>query len=112
MQSGAAKPTQGLPRHRPSPKPRTKDVPDPAASGLERAAPSPGEARYYKKHYERRGGGDKMLPWHDCGHDCWTANAYAPQARLGIEKCELEATVVRLQKCLSCTGGGVWRATF
>jgi len=76
-----------------------------------RDLPSQGEVRHYKKHFSRRRGGDKMLDWHDCGHDRW-AGAYAPQARLGIAKLEDDTPIARLEKCLSCTGGGVWRVTF
>lgn len=77
-----------------------------------RTAPEPGETRYYKKHYARRGGGDKMVDFHDCGHDKWTGHTYAPQAETGIKKLEGIDRIDRLEKCLRCTGGGVWRVTF
>lgn len=77
-----------------------------------RDAPEEGEIRFYKKHYARQGGGDKMLDWHDCGHGNWTNDTYAPQAELGIRKLEGFHGTFILQKCKSCTGTGVWKVTF
>ncbi|MEA2372556.1 MAG: hypothetical protein QOH12_2950 [Solirubrobacteraceae bacterium] len=79
---------------------------------VERDLPAAGAVRYYKKHWARRGGGDKMLDWHDCGCDRWTDNTYAPQAHEGIEKLERGSAITKLRKCKACTGGGVWEATF
>jgi hypothetical protein len=77
-----------------------------------RPAPGAGEVRYYKKHFARVRGGDKLLDWHDCRHNCWVIARDAPQAEIGVAKLESGAQWSKLEKCDRCAGGGVWRATF
>jgi hypothetical protein len=90
------------------------DVDDDGTTGAVRELPRAGETRYYKKHFSRRGGGDKMVDRGDCNHGAWTfvSNGSAPQAERGIAKLERDTPWVKLEKCTRCTGGGVWRATY
>ncbi len=89
------------------------ETPDEDTDTRARVLPTSGETRHYKKHYARRGGGDRMVDRGDCKHNAWVgASGSAPQAELGIEKLEQGTPWSRVEKCVKCTGGGVWRVTY
>lgn len=73
------------------------------------AEPTPGETRFYKKHYARQTH-DIMLRVQDCGHNRWQNATRADKAKKGISKLENDRNDWQsLQHCAICTGGGMWK---
>lgn len=72
--------------------------------------PRAGETRHFKKHYAIPGR-DVMIEVGPCSHETFEPAGKAPKALKGIEH-RAGAPVRRLEKCVECTGGGHWRATF
>jgi hypothetical protein len=71
-------------------------------------SPEPNEYRYYKK-VSSGGKRDTMVRIQDCGCNNWRSAHKADKAENGIEKLEGKSDWKTLHKCMSCTGGGVWR---
>lgn len=70
--------------------------------------PTPGEIRFYKKHYDT-GARDVMNRVADCGHNSWQNSAKADKARKGIAHLEGNREWKSMQHCGSCKGGGMWK---
>ena len=76
------------------------------------AIPKAGDIRYVKKTGEN-GPRDRMKERGDCGHKKWESMGNAPKALKGLQHLyEANSDFKRIEKCLTCTGGGVWRVTW
>lgn len=74
--------------------------------------PVAGEVRIVKKT-SSSGPYDRMVEWGGCNHSNWETIGNAPKALKGIQRLFSEnPNWKRIEKCLGCTGGGVWRVTW
>lgn len=75
-------------------------------------APVAGDVRIVKKT-SSSGPYDRMVEWGGCNHSSWEPMGNAPKALKGIQRLFNENTNwKRVEKCMACTGGGVWRITW
>lgn len=74
--------------------------------------PVAGDVRIVKKTGSS-GPYDRMVEWGGCNHSSWETMGNAPKALKGIERLySKNQQWKRVEKCLVCTGGGVWRITW
>ncbi len=74
----------------------------------EKAEPSSGDVRFYKKSHDK-GAYDVLVEVDDCGHSSWQNSSKADKARKGLERLTKRRDWKTLQHCGSCTGGGMWK---
>lgn len=74
--------------------------------------PVAGDVRIVKKT-SSSGPYDRMVEWGGCNHSNWETMGNAPKALKGIERLySKNHQWKRIEKCLGCTGGGVWRISW
>lgn len=86
---------------------------DEESDHLNRNPPAVGDVRIVKKLSGFSGPYDRMMEWGGCNHLNWETIGNAPKALKGLQRLyKSNMNFKRVEKCLSCTGGGVWRVTW
>lgn len=90
-----------------------EEVDDDAPDLPAQSPPKVGDVRIVKKLSGFSGPYDRMMEWGGCNHSSWETIGNAPKALKGLQRLYKDnPEFKRIEKCLSCTGGGVWRVTW